>query len=193
MNIWPRIFVPTLNEETVKNKNIHHYYKRNDKRWFDLQKIDLKATSAVLENVNLCLEADNKNDVIDSKDVVVKAIDAITLLGKLNYQTTFEMKERLRNALSEDYKTFFEEDHSDSKQMLGDYLADNVKKANSTYSMNQSISNKRLRLSSSSSRSPTSLYSSNSKASTSSSHLLRFQGRIKNFHRPQSPTRWNQK
>ena len=193
MNIWPRIFVPTLNEETVKNKNIHHYYKRNDKRWFDLQKIDLKATSAVLENVNLCLEADNKNDVIDSKDVVVKAIDAITLLGKLNYQTTFEMKERLRNALSEDYKTFFEEDHSDSKQMLGDYLADNVKKANSTYSMNQSISNKRLRLSSSSSRSPTSLYSSYSKASTSSSHLLRFQGRIKNFHRPQSPTRWNQK
>ena len=193
MNIWPRIFVPTLNEETVKNKNIHHYYKRNDKRWFDLQKIDLKATSAVLENVNLCLEADNKNDVIDSKDVVVKAIDAITLLDKLNYQTTFEMKERLKNALSEDYKTFFEEDHSDSKQMLGDYLADNVKKANSTYSMNQSISNKRLRLSSSSSRSPTSLYSSNSKASTSSSHLLRFQGRIKNFHRPQSPTRWNQK
>ena len=193
MNIWPRIFVPTLNEETVKNKNIHHYYKRNDKRWFDLQKIDLKATSAVLENVNLCLEADNKNDVIDSKDVVVKAIDAITLLDKLNYQTTFEMKERLKNALSEDYKTFFDEDHSDSKQMLGDYLADNVKKANSTYSMNQSISNKRLRLSSSSSRSPTSLYSSNSKASTSSSHLLRFQGRIKNFHRPQSPTRWNQK
>ena len=193
MNIWPRIFVPTLNEETVKNKNIHHYYKRNDKRWFDLQKIDLKATSAVLENVNLCLEADNKNDVIDSKDVVVKAIDAITLLDKLNYQTTFEMKERLKNALSEDYKTFFEEDHSDSKQMLGDYLADNVKKANSTYSVNQSISNKRLRLSSSSSRSPTSLYSSNSKASTSSSHLLRFQGRIKNFHRPQSPTRWNQK
>ena len=99
MNIWPRIFVPTLNEETVKNKNIHHYYKRNDKRWFDLQKIDLKATPAVLENVNLCLEADNKNDVIDSKDVVVKAIDAITLLGKLNHQTTFEMKERLKNVL----------------------------------------------------------------------------------------------
>ena len=28
----PKFHVYTLNEEIVKNKNIHHYYKRNDKR-----------------------------------------------------------------------------------------------------------------------------------------------------------------
>ena len=65
---------------------------------------------------------------------------------------TFERKERLKNALSEDYKTICEKDHSDSKQLLGDDLAENVKKAKTTHSMNQSISNKRLRLSSSSLR-----------------------------------------
>ena len=28
----PKFYVPTINEEIIKNKNIHHYYKRNDKR-----------------------------------------------------------------------------------------------------------------------------------------------------------------
>ena len=88
----PKFYVLTLNEEIIKNKNIHHYHKRNDKRWFDLQNIVLKATSAVVEIANLCLEVDNKNEVIHSKDVVVKAIDAITLLDKMNYQMTFERK-----------------------------------------------------------------------------------------------------
>ena len=131
----PKIYVPTLNEEIIKSKNIHHYYKRNDKLRFDLQNTVLKATSAVVEIANLCLEADNKNEVIDSKgkDVVVKTIDAITLLGKANHQMTFERKEILKNAFSEDYKTIFEQDHSDSKQMLGDDLVENVKKARATH------------------------------------------------------------
>ena len=106
-------------------------YKRKDKRWFNLQKIVLKATSPVVEIANLCLEAD-KNEVIQSKDVVVKAIDTITLIGQVNYQMTFERKERL-NALSEDYKTICEQDHSDSKQLLWDGLGD-VKKAKATHS-----------------------------------------------------------
>ena len=86
---YRKFYVSTLNEEIVKNKIIHHYYKRNNKRWFDLQNKVLKATSAVVEIVNLCLKANNKNEVIRSKDVVAKAIDTITLLGKVNHQMTF--------------------------------------------------------------------------------------------------------
>ena len=139
----------------------------------------------MVEIVNLCLEADDKNEVIHSKDVVVvKAIDAITLLGKANHQMAFERKERSKYASSEDYKIICEQGHSDSKQLLGDDSADNVKKTKATHSRNQSISNKRVRLSSSSLRNPTSLYSSNSKASTSITHSLNFQGRKKNFQRP---------
>ena len=89
-----KFYVPTLNKEMIKNESIHHYYKRNEKRWFDLQNIVLQATSAVVEIANLCLEFDNKNEMIQSKDVVVKAIDTITLLGKANHQMTFERKER---------------------------------------------------------------------------------------------------
>ena len=48
-----------------------------------------RATSAMVEITKLCLEADNENDVIHSKDVVVKTINAITLLGKANHQMTF--------------------------------------------------------------------------------------------------------
>ena len=189
----PKFYVPTLNEEIIKNKSIHYYYKRNDKQWFNLQNIVLKATSEVVEIANLCLEADNKNEVIHSKDVVVKAVDAITLLGKSNHQMTFQRKERLKNALSEDYKTICEQDHSDSKQLLGDDLADNVKKAKTTHFMSQSISSKTLRLCSSSPRNLTSLYSNSSNASTSITHSLNLQGRKKNFQHRQPTTRWNQK
>ena len=69
---------------------------------------------------------------------------------------TFERKKSLKNILLEDYKTTCEQDHSDSKQLLGDDLADNVKKAKATHSMNPSISNKWLKFSSSSPRNPTS-------------------------------------
>ena len=36
---------------------------------------------------------------------------------------------RLKNALSKGYKTICEQDHSECKQLLGDYLDDNVKKS----------------------------------------------------------------
>ena len=29
---FPKCYVPKLNEEIIKNKNIHHYHRRNDKR-----------------------------------------------------------------------------------------------------------------------------------------------------------------
>ena len=73
----------------------------------------------MVEIANLSLEADNKIEVIHSKHVVVKVIDAITPLGKANHQVTFERKERLKDALLEDYKTICEQGHSDSKQLLG--------------------------------------------------------------------------
>ena len=96
----------------------------------------------MVQIANLCLEANNKNEVILSKDVALKDVDAIVLLGKVNHQTSFKGKVKLKNALLEDYKTICEQDHSDFKQLLGDDLVDNGKKAKATHSMNQSISNK---------------------------------------------------
>ena len=97
---WSKFYDPTLNEEIIKNKNILRYSESNDKRWFNLQNITLKETSAVTEIANLCLESDNKNEVIHSKDGAVKSLNGIILLGKVNDQMTFERKERLKNALS---------------------------------------------------------------------------------------------
>ena len=95
----------------------------------------------MVQTANLCLEANNKNEVIHSKDVAVKDVDAITLLRKVNHQMSFKRKVKLKNTLSEDYKAICEQDHSDFKQLLGDDLVDNAK-AKATHSMNQSISNK---------------------------------------------------
>ena len=59
--------------------------------------------------------------------------------------------------------------------------------------MYHSLLNKRLKVSSSSPRNPTSLFSSNSKPATSTNHSLIFQHYKKNFQRPQPSTRWTQK
>ena len=106
-----KFYFLTLNEEIVK-KSFDHNYKCNDKQWFDLQDIVLNATVVVADIANLCLEANSKNEVIYSKDVIVKTGDAITLLGKMKNQMTFDRKQRLNNILSEEFKTIFEEDNS---------------------------------------------------------------------------------
>ena len=87
----------------------------NDRKWFDLQNLFLKSSTAVMNLANICLDADNKNRSIESKEVVVKATHAITLLGRALKQITFERKERLRSALSEDYRSICDQDHSSSK------------------------------------------------------------------------------
>ena len=94
-----KLYIPTLNEKIMKNKDIHHY-QRNDKRCFALKNILLWETASLVKIANLCLEAENKNEVVHSKDVVVRTIDATTLLGKVNNKMTFERNERLKNALS---------------------------------------------------------------------------------------------
>ena len=58
--------VPLLNKEILKNKNIHSYCKRNDKCWFDIQNLILRATAAVVDLARIYLEADNKNRLIQS-------------------------------------------------------------------------------------------------------------------------------
>ena len=71
------IFSPILNEKFLKNENIHLYYKQNDRRWFDIQNLILK----------VC------NQMIESKEVIVKTTDTITLLGRVSQHITFERKE----------------------------------------------------------------------------------------------------
>ena len=65
--------------------------------------------------------------------------------------------------MSEDDKTICEQDDSDSKQLLGDDLTDNVKKAKTTHWV------------------------------SSLNHSLNLQDRKKNFQHQQPITRWNQK
>ena len=172
-----KFYCPILNEEILKNRNIHSYYKRNDRSWFDLQNLILKLSSAVMNIANICLDADNKDRLIESKEVVVKAIDAIALLGRASKQITFKRKEWLRSALSEDYRSICNEDHSFSKFLLGDDLAENIRKAKATYLLNQLVSAKKQSsstayTSSTVSRNPSTL---NNKAS------LNYQGRKKNY------------
>ena len=90
-----------------------------------------------------CLDVDNKDQLIESKEVVVKAINAIALFGRASKQTTFKSRDQFRSALSEDCRNICDQDHSSSRFLLGDDLAENIRTAKVIYSLNQLTSAKK--------------------------------------------------
>lgn len=166
--------VPLLNDDILKNKNIHYYYKRNDKKYSDMQQYIVQASTAIINIANECLEADKSNKIVESKVLVSKAADALTIMGKVNSMITNERKTRLKPALSESYQSLCDQDFSESMYLLGDDLPEEMKKARSRHVMEASIS-KRQKTSPSSQvqkRRPT--------------ESLNWQGRKKNHQGPTS-------
>ena len=90
------IKVPLLNDDILKNKNIHYYYKRNDKKYADMQQLLTQACTAVINIANNCLEADKSNKIVESRALVTKAADAITIMVKLNTMLTNEKKNKVK-------------------------------------------------------------------------------------------------
>ena len=113
------IKVPLLNDDILKNQNIHYYYKRNDKKYADIQQLLTQVCTAVINTTNNCLEADKSNKIVESRALVTKAADAITIMGKLNTMLTNERKTRLKPALSESYQGLCDQDFSQSVYLLG--------------------------------------------------------------------------
>ena len=172
-----KFYSPILYEEILKNRNIYSCYKRNDRRWFNFENLILKSSTAVMNIANICLSAANNDRLIDSREVVVKGIDAITLLGRASKQIAFERKKRQRSAFPEDYRSTCDQDHSSSKFQLEDDLAENIRNAKATYLLNKSISAKKRSSSTACSSSTVSRNPStpNNRAS------LNYQGRKKNY------------
>ena len=94
-----------LTKEILKNKNIHLYYKQNDRKFKIIQNFKiLKAATTVISIASICLHAD-KIRITESKEVVVKAIDTIKLPKRASQQIILKCKKRLKPFLSEDYRT----------------------------------------------------------------------------------------
>ena len=101
---WSEFFCPDFKRGDSKKQKYPCLYAKNDKRWFNLQNIVLKANSEIIELTNICLLVENKNEVIRSKHLVIKVIDAVTMLDRESHQMTIEQKGRSKNLFSEDYR-----------------------------------------------------------------------------------------
>ena len=127
------IKVPLLSDDISKNKNIHYYYKRNDKKYADMQQLLTKVFNAVINIANNYLEADSSNKIVELRALVTKAADAITIMGKLNTMPANDRKIRLKQALSESYQGLCDQDFSQSVYLLGDNLPEELRKAKSQH------------------------------------------------------------
>ena len=72
-----------------------------------------------------------RTQMTESKEAV-KARDTITLLGRQYQQIIFQEKKRQKSFLLEDYRTICNKDHSSSEFLLGNGLADDVRKVKAT-------------------------------------------------------------
>ena len=60
-----------------------------------------QSCTAVINIANNCLQADKSNKIAESRALVTKTADVITIMGKLNTMLNNERKTRLKPALSE--------------------------------------------------------------------------------------------
>ena len=120
------IKVPLLNDDILKNKNIHNYYKRNDKKYADVPQLLTHTCTIVINIANNYLEADKTNKTVESRALATKVADAITIMRKLNTMLTNKRKTRLKAALSESYHSFSDQDFSQSAYLLGNDLPEEL-------------------------------------------------------------------
>ena len=163
------IKVPLLNDNVLKNKKIHYYYKRNGNKYADMQQLLTQTCTAVINIANDCLKADNSN-----KTVVLNASDAITIMGKLNTMLTNGRKTRYKPALSEYYQSLCDQDFSQSVYLLRDDLPEQLRKAKSQHFLEATISKRQKTVS-----------VLTKKRSSTRSESLYYQGRNKIYSSPQ--------
>ena len=99
-----------------------------------------KACTAVINIASNYLEADRSTKIVESRALVIKAADAITIMGKLSTMLTNERKTRLKPALSESYQSLCDQDFSQSIYFFEDDLPEELRKAKSQHFLDALIS-----------------------------------------------------
>ena len=82
----------------ILKKNIRYYYKRNDKKYADMQKLLTQACTSVINIANNCVEANKSNKTVELRDFDTNTADAITILTKLNTMLTNERKKKIKTS-----------------------------------------------------------------------------------------------
>ena len=99
-----------------------------------------KACTSVINIASNCLEADRSTKIVESRVLVIKAADAVTIMGKLSTMLTNERKTRLKPALSESYQSLCDQDFSQSIYFFEDDLPEELRKAKSQHFLDALIS-----------------------------------------------------
>ena len=66
-------------------------------------------------------------------------VDSVTLMGRTHKQISAEQKERLKPVLSEDIRTLWDKETSDSKYLFGENLLESMKEAKEWFRISNSL------------------------------------------------------
>lgn len=129
-----KMAVPKMNKCIFNLKSFSEFQTRNERNLYNTQQTLLSATSAIIEVVEKILQSDEGKKPLNSKDVVMNCLDAITLLGSVNTDLNNKRKQNVRTSLNPQYRDLCNPSRPCNEFLLGDDL----QKGMSTYSYNNS-------------------------------------------------------
>ena len=116
------IAVPKMNQSVMAMKTISEYQKRNEKSFYDIQSKLLRATSAMITTMNQALKADEAGKMVNSKDLVLNCLDAVTLLGYASSEINKKRKQNVRSSRNPQYRDLCNPNRDVTEYLLGENL-----------------------------------------------------------------------
>ena len=127
-----KLSVPKLNKSIMTMKSFSEFQKRNEKSFYEIQSVLLKATTAITRTMDDALKADEESKVINTKNVVKNCLDAVTLLGYATSELSNKRKQNVRTSLNPQFRDLCNPNREVTEFLLGDDLQKGMKEAQET-------------------------------------------------------------
>lgn len=123
------LLVPALNVEVREMKSFTAYHKRIEREYYTMQSCLAHANAAVIHLTDEVLKADQSSKMVNSKELVKDALDAVTLIGQASVELTNKRLSNLRSILAPDVRSICSTNRETCKYLLGDDLSKKLKEA----------------------------------------------------------------
>ena len=131
------ITAPLINE--VIYYNLSGYTKRIDHEMVEIQKDIITAANSMIQISQSVLEADKKSTMVDSKEIVKKCFDAITMLGTAHAKLNNKRKHAISSSLDPEIKDVCSSRHTVTGYLFGDDLPKAIKDAKEVSKLTKSV------------------------------------------------------
>ena len=133
--------VPMMNE-MVRDMKVFDSIRHVERRLYNIQTINLRATAALSKIANSILASDEKGQMADSKMFVRTELDGVTLLGQAQASLKIARKNKVKEILTDEVKEICNPSRKRTTYLFGDEVNKSIKEAKEMFRMGKSLGTK---------------------------------------------------